>query len=205
MDIIDDNAEEYLRSLKIEYSRPLPQGCLLEMGQFTVDYTVATPWTTPDHVSAQRTVIIENVNECSIPKDGVVAKTCPELIAMCDYDSGASCVDEIGSYTCKCPRGTEGDGFLPIARLKPDPDTKGGYSGSMVPVNYRGGTGCRDTSKPIIQILGPNPKTLRVAKVSGLEGDLKSKEDGEMNIKIDSLRAERRSYYENEIKVSLDG
>ena len=167
-----------------------------------MDYTVATPWTTPDHVSATRTVIIENVDECLLPREGVVAKTCPELVAMCDFDSGAVCSDEVGSYTCICPKGTEGDGFLPIARLKPD-SVKGGYSGSMVPVNYRGGTGCRDTSKPVIQILGPNPKTLRVAKVSALEGDFKSKEDGDMNIKIDNLRAERRSYYENEINVSL--
>ena len=39
VDIIDDNAEDYLRSLKIDYSRPVPQGCLLEMGQFDVNYT----------------------------------------------------------------------------------------------------------------------------------------------------------------------
>lgn len=36
VDVQDDNAEEYLRSLKIDYSRPLPRGCLLEVGEFVV-------------------------------------------------------------------------------------------------------------------------------------------------------------------------
>lgn len=202
VDIIDDNAEEYLRSLKIEYSRPLPQGCLLEMGQFKVNYTVATPWTTPDHASAQRNVIIGNVNECNIRKDTGVGKACPELVAMCDVDAGARCVDEIGTYSCKCPRGTEGDGFMPIARLKARDG--GGYSGVLVPMNYQGGTGCRDTSKPVIELLGPNPKKLSVVKVARLEGDYNLREeDGEMSVKIESVRAERRSFYENEIRVSM--
>ena len=162
---------------------------------------VATPWTTPNHARAQRTVVIGNVNECQIKRNVGVGKSCPELVAMCDVDAGAQCVDEIGTYSCKCPEGTEGDGFLPIAQLKPSHG--GGYSGLTVPMNYRGGTGCRDTSRPVIEILGPNPKTLRVAKVSGLEGDYKMKQsDDETSIKIDSLRGERRNYYENEIKVS---
>lgn len=202
VDIVDDNAEEYLRSLKIEYSRPLPRGCLLEMGQFKVNYTVATPWTTPDHASAQRTVVIENVNECAIRKNVGVGKACPELVAMCDVESGAQCVDEIGTYTCKCPMGTEGDGFLPIARLRAREG--GGYSGILVPRNYGGGTGCRDTSKPVIELMGPNPKKLSVTKVGRLEGDYRYREeDGEMSAKIESVRAERRSYYENEIRVSV--
>jgi hypothetical protein len=202
VDIIDDNAEEYLRSLKIEYSRPLPQGCLLEMGQFQVNYTVATPWTTPNHARAQRRVIIENVNECIVKKTEGIGKNCPELVAMCDVDAGAQCMDEIGTYTCKCPEGTEGDGFLPIARLRPD--GRGGFSGTMVPMNYMGGTGCRDTSRPVIEILGPNPKKFQVAKVSRLEGDLKAGEDDrETNVKLESLRVDRRGYYENEIQVSF--
>jgi hypothetical protein len=111
-------------------------------------------------------------------------------------------MDEIGTYTCKCPEGTEGDGFLPIARLRPD--GRGGFSGMMVPMNYMGGTGCRDTSRPVIEILGPNPKKFQVAKVSRLEGDLKAgEEDRETNVKLESLRVDRRSYYENEIQVSF--
>lgn len=168
-----------------------------------MNYAVDTPWTTPNQASAQRTVIIENVDECSIKKNVGIGKACPELVAMCDVDAGAQCVDEVGSYSCKCPKGTEGDGFLPIARLRPK-DGGGGYAGVLVPMNYMGGNGCRDTSKPVIEVLGPNPKKLRVAKVAGLEGDYKLREeDGEMNIKMESVRADRRSYYENEIRVSL--
>ena len=162
---------------------------------------VATPWTTPNHARAKRTVVIGNVNECQIKKNEGVGKSCPELVAMCDVDAGARCIDEIGTYSCRCPEGTEGDGFLPNARLKPSDG--GGYSGLTVPMNYRGGTGCRDTSRPVIEILGPNPKTLRVAQVSRLKGDYKTKQsDEETSIKIDTLRGERRSYYENEIRVS---
>ena len=201
VDIIDENAEEYLRTLQISYNRPLPQGCLLEMGRFEVNYTVATPWTIPNHAQAKRTVIIGNINECRVKKDVGVGKTCPELVAMCDTEAGATCVDQSGTYSCKCPKGTEGDGFVPIGRLRPD--GKGGFSGSMVPMNYLGGTGCRDTSRPVIEVLGPNPKKLMVAKVAGLKGDWKMREDDrEMNTKVESLLADRRSYYENEIRVS---
>ncbi|KAL7466574.1 hypothetical protein ACHAXS_006879, partial [Conticribra weissflogii] len=127
VDIRDTNAEEYLRSLKITYSRALPQGCLLEMGEFHVNYTVATPWTTPEFVRAKRTVVIENVDECSVEQGLGVGANCPELVAMCDVASGAVCNDEIGTYSCRCPEGTEGDGFRLIPRLKPD--GKGGFDG----------------------------------------------------------------------------
>ena len=42
VDVRDDNAEDYLRSLKIAYSRPLPAGCHVEMGTFEVNYTVVS-------------------------------------------------------------------------------------------------------------------------------------------------------------------
>lgn len=47
-----------------EHGVDVVQGCLLEMGTFTVNDTVATPWTTPNFVRATRTVDIDNVNEC---------------------------------------------------------------------------------------------------------------------------------------------
>jgi hypothetical protein len=206
IDVIDDNAEEYLRSLKIAYSRPLPQGCLLEMGEFTVDYTVATPWTTPNFVRATRTVVIDNVDECRIGEGtGVVGANCPELVAMCDYDAGASCRDEIGTYSCVCPNGTEGDGFRAIPRLRPD--GKGGYTGAMIPRGYGGGTGCRDTSEPVIEILGPNPKRFRVARTSGIRGIIRvdgEYEDGS-NARVEALIAEQRSAYASDIRVSIFG
>ena len=45
VNIQDENAEEYLRSLNIAYSRPVTQGCLTKVGEFHVNYTIATPWT----------------------------------------------------------------------------------------------------------------------------------------------------------------
>jgi len=201
VDVIDDNAEEYLRSLKITYSRPLPQGCLLDMGEFYVNYTVATPWTSPEFVRAKRTVVIQNVNECKVKlNDGNIGSHCPELVSMCDVDAGAACVDEIGTYTCQCPEGTEGDGFLPIPRLRPD--GKGGFVGTMIPKAYNGGTGCRDTSRPVIELLGPNPKIFRVARVSGLKGVIKGANDNaDSNARSDALLAEQRNAYEKDIKV----
>ena len=200
VDVIDDNAEEYLRSLKITYSRPLPQGCLLDMGEFYVNYTVATPWTTPEFVRAKRTVVIENVNECKVRLNDGVGSVCPELVSMCDVDAGAMCVDEIGTYTCQCPEGTEGDGFLPIPRLRSD--GRGDFVGSMVPRAYRGGTGCRDTSRPVIELLGPNPKIFRVARTSGLKGVVKGANDNaDSTLKVDAIVAEQRATYEKDIKV----
>lgn len=201
VDVIDDNAEEYLRSLKITYSRPLPQGCLLDMGEFHVNYTVATPWTSPEYVRAKRTVVIQNVNECKVRmNDGNVGSHCPELVSMCDVDAGASCVDEIGTYTCQCPEGTEGDGFLPIPRLRPD--RKGGFVGTMIPKAYNGGTGCRDTSRPVIEVLGPNPKIFRVAKTSGLKGVIQGGNDNaDSNARVDAMLAEQRNAYGKDLKV----
>ena len=203
VDIIDDNAEEYLRSLKIQYSKPLPRGCLLEMDEFHVTYTVAMPWTTPEYVSARRTVIIDNVNECGVMAGSKgVGANCPELVAMCDVDAGASCKDIIGSYSCQCPEGTEGDGFLPISRLRSD--GHGRFVGSMIPKGYMGGTGCRDVRIPVIELLGPNPKRFRVAKASGVHGIVKPGESEKSHARVESLIVEQRSAYESDIRVSLD-
>jgi len=201
VDVIDDNAEEYLRSLKITYSRPLPQGCLLDMGTFTVNYTVATPWTTPNFVRATRTVVIDNVDECQL--SGEKQNRNPELVAMCDYDAGAICKDEVGTYSCICPRGTKGDGFRPISRLKSD--GKGGFTGILVPTGYSGGVGCNDVVAPVIELLGPNPKRFRVARASGIKGviNLHGDNNGGSNAKIEALIVEQRKMYEHDIKVSF--
>jgi len=201
VDVRDTNAEEYLRSLKITYSRALPQGCLSEMGEFYVNYTVATPWTTPEFVRATRTVVVENVDECGVREGLGVGANCPELVAMCDVESGAVCKDEIGTYSCLCPEGTEGDGFRLIPRLKPD--GKGGFIGSMVPRGYKGGTGCRDTSRPVIEILGPNPKVFQVAKVNGLKGVMRTGEDADSHERVKTLNAEHRSGYERDLRSMI--
>lgn len=159
VDILDQNAEDYLRSLKVAYSHPLPQGCLTQMGEFHVDYTVATPWTSPSHVSITRQVVIGDIDECSIDREEFM-KTCPELIPKCDTAAGARCMNTRGSYTCKCPNFTSGDGFQ-----------RGiDFSDRLTPEGFKGGTSCVDTGLPVIHLKGPNPKIFRVCECRGLSG-----------------------------------
>ena len=173
VDIIDDNAEDYLRSLKITYSRPLPPGCLAHIGSFHVNYTVATPWTTPPYVRVTRNVVIEDIDECTLDVNKYET-VCPELIPKCDVEAGARCVNKIGSYTCQCPRFTTGDGFQVIGSVEVEEDKNGnGKTFLGAPDGYSGGTGCRDTSEPVIQVLGPNPKVFRICKCGGLTGLMK--------------------------------
>eukprot|EP00591_Stephanopyxis_turris_P010502 CAMPEP_0195528386 /NCGR_PEP_ID=MMETSP0794_2-20130614/30492_1 /TAXON_ID=515487 /ORGANISM="Stephanopyxis turris, Strain CCMP 815" /LENGTH=939 /DNA_ID=CAMNT_0040659511 /DNA_START=45 /DNA_END=2864 /DNA_ORIENTATION=+ len=163
VDIQDENAEDYFRSLNIQYDRPLGQ-CFVQMGTFKVNYTVATPWTTPSFVSVVRTVQVEDIDECAIPRSKIenYNQVCPPVIPHCDTHAGAVCRNTIGSYTCECPPYTTGDGFLPI--------TDYGITPANEPEGYKGGTGCLDTTKPQIKLKGPNPKVFRVCKCSSLKG-----------------------------------
>jgi hypothetical protein len=187
VDIVDDNAEDYLRSLKVTYSRPLPPGCLTSVGEFHVNYTVAMPWVNPPYVRITRRVIIEDIDECSLD----VAKyqrTCPELVPQCDTAAGAQCRNTIGSYTCQCPSNTSGDGFLKTATFTED---------HPAPSSYKGGTGCVDTTKPVISIQGPNPKVFKVCACGGLDGVMSpSKNDDDDK----ELQAEQRKLYESDIR-----
>jgi hypothetical protein len=187
VDIIDENAEEYARSLKITYSKPLPPGCLAEMGEFHVNYTVATPWTSPPYVRITRRVIIENINECTLDVTKYETQ-CPELIPQCDFAAGATCADTIGSYTCRCPEHTSGDGFKAIHAIDK----------IATPQGYKGGTGCVDTSKPTLTILGPNPKVLKVCKCGGLVGVMSGKSS-----ESEDLCNEQRKRYDSELKVGF--
>jgi hypothetical protein len=185
VDIQDENAEEYLRSLKIAYSRPLPQGCLTKIGEFHVNYTVATPWTSPPYVRITRRVIIEDIDECGLDP-AKYEKSCPELVPHCDTAAGAACVNTIGSYSCQCPKHTSGDGFQ-----------KGlSYAEGDAPQGFRGGTGCVDTSVPVIKLLGPNPKVFNVCECGGISGIMGSK--GEKDAQ---LKASQQQYYSDDIKV----
>ena len=65
------------------------------------------------------------------------------------------------------------------------------------PVGYSGGTGCKDTSKPVIQLLGPNPKVFRTCKCGGLTGVMKqTKRKVEKDQK---LIGDQREGYESDI------
>eukprot|EP00521_Asterionellopsis_glacialis_P007642 CAMPEP_0195288974 /NCGR_PEP_ID=MMETSP0707-20130614/5436_1 /TAXON_ID=33640 /ORGANISM="Asterionellopsis glacialis, Strain CCMP134" /LENGTH=926 /DNA_ID=CAMNT_0040348923 /DNA_START=104 /DNA_END=2884 /DNA_ORIENTATION=+ len=187
VDIVDVNAEDYMRSLKIAYSQPLPPGCLTEIGEFHVNYTVATPWTSPPYVRVTRKVIIEDIDECKLD----VSKydmSCPVLVPKCDFAAGATCVNTKGSYTCHCPKYTTGDGFKTIPS---DQKAK--------PRGYKGGTGCKDTSKPVIELSGPNPKILKACKCGGLTGIMGKNKPGASSDGEGLLSAQRKTY-EDDIK-----
>ena len=51
-------------------------------------------------------------------------------MTQCDVAAGAKCVDLIGTYMCRCPKGTDGDGFKLIPRLRSE--GRGGFVGSLV-------------------------------------------------------------------------
>ena len=188
VDIIDQNAEDYLRNLKISYSQPLPPGCLTQVGEFHVNYTVAMPWATPPYVRITRRVVIDDIDECSID----VSKfqhSCPSLVPQCDKAAGAKCINTIGSYACQCPSQSKGDGFLPSAKFS---------GGNPPPSSYQGGKSCVDTSKPVMTLQGPNPKVFKICECGGLSGVMsqstKYSEDNEM-------KGGQRKLYEQDIKV----
>lgn len=189
VEIEDENAEDYLRRLKITYSQPLPPGCLTKIGDFHVNYTVTTPWTSPSYVRVTRKVIIDDIDECTLDVSKYES-SCPEIIPKCDIKAGATCANTIGSYTCRCPKYTEGDGFKPIHATALE----------SVPEGYKGGTGCKDTSLPVIDILGPNPKVLKVCKCGGLKGIMGGISEGGGG---DQLCREQRKRYESGLRVSL--
>jgi hypothetical protein len=188
VDIQDENAEEYLRSLKFTYSQSLPQGCLTKMGEFHVNYTVATPWTSPPYVRVTRRVIIEDVDECSLNVQ-TMQQACPELIPRCDTEAGAVCVNTRGSYTCKCPQFTTGDGFLPGLTFPAGDEPEG----------YKGGTGCLDTSRPVISLKGPNPKVFRVCECGGVSGIT----SGLPKKKHSDLKPQQQRHYDEDVKVTF--
>jgi hypothetical protein len=187
VDIQDENAEEYMRSLKIAYSAPLPHGCLTKIGEFHVNYTVATPWTSPPYVRVIRRVIIEDIDECSLVRSRY-EKDCPALVPRCDTAAGAKCVNTIGSYTCKCPKYTSGDGFVPGISFDP----------INAPVGFQGGHGCRDVGKPVIQLRGPNPKVFKICECGGISGIMGKKLDKDADLKVT-----QQSHYGSDIAVSL--
>jgi hypothetical protein len=187
VEIQDENAEEYLRSLKIAYSKPLPSGCLTEIGEFHVNYTVATPWTSPPYVRITRRVIIDDIDECKLdPK--IFETKCPSLVHRCDIAKGASCVNTIGSYTCQCPKFTSGDGFQENLSFGPH----------TTPEGFQGGTSCYDNSPPVLSLRGPNPKVFRVCECAGISGIMGGKISTH-----DNIRTSHQSHYENDIKVCV--
>lgn len=194
VDIYDENAEEYLRSLKIAYSKPIPPKCFTRMGEFHVNYTIATPWTVPPYLRIMRRVIINDINECTLDVQKYTA-ICPELVPKCD--ASATCINTIGSYKCQCPQYTSGDGFEKGLQFT-DP--------AIIPEGYQGGQGCIDTTPPAIQIQGPNPKIFRVAECSGIAGIMNSNSNnrkGRSKTSNDDAVVLSNKYDNNEDKIDL--
>ena len=187
VDIVDDNAEDYLRSLKVSYSQPLPPGCLTQVGEFHVNYTIAMPWAKAPFVRETRRVVIEDIDECRLDVS-TYQRTCPALVPQCDTEAGAKCVNTYGSYQCKCPSQSSGDGFLKGAK----------FDGFPAPESYKGGTSCVDTSKPVITLRGPNPKVFKICECGGLSGVMNSSKGGSEG---KELLAGQRQMYEDDIKV----
>jgi hypothetical protein len=190
VDIIDENAEDYLRSLKISYSRPLPTGCLTQVGEFHVNYTVAMPWATTPYVRITRRVVIEDIDECAIKDISKFQHSCPTLVPQCDKAAGAKCINTIGSYACQCPSQSSGDGFMESAKFG---------SGNPSPSSYKSGTSCVDTSKPVISLNGPNPKIFRICECGGLSGVMskaKSSDDAK-------LHNDQQQLYAHDIKEMI--
>ena len=198
VDVIDPNAEDYKRSLKIAYSRPLPDGCETKIGSFQVNYTVAMPWTNPPYARVTRNVVIEDIDECSIDVKKYETQ-CPQIVPHCDVEHGATCKNTNGSYTCQCPKYTSGDGFKFMSSIKIDDN--GNYIDA--PEGYTGGTGCVDTSKPVIKVLGPNPKIFRVPKTGGLSGAMQKAKKDKHNQRDSNLLAAQREGYEDDIKKMI--
>lgn len=192
--IHDDNAEEYLRTLKIAYSQSLPQSkCFIKIGQFHVNYTIATPWTIPPYVRITRYVHIHDIDECTIDYKKY-RKICPELIPKCD--PMAKCMNTIGSYKCQCPPYTTGDGYQKGLTLSLN---------NIIPDGYHGGEGCIDNTIPTLHIYGPNPKIFHVADGSmGIVGVMNrnnSTSNKSSSTSLETWKRSQQQHFYQDIKV----
>ena len=158
------------------------------MGEFHVNYTVATPWTSPPYVRVTRRVIIDDIDECSLDVK-TYEKSCPILAPRCDFEAGATCQNTMGSYSCRCPKYTSGDGFLPGVT----------FPAKDAPEGFRGGQECHDTGKPVIKLVGPNPKVFRICEWCGISGIM-----GKGSNTDESMRKNQQSSYETDIRSIIE-
>lgn len=108
--VVDDNLEKTRpRKMIVTFpDRPLGR-CVDDIGQYHVNYQLDVDWLSdgdspPPGTTATRTVIVDDVDECSY--DG----PCEQFIPTCSKD--AICHNVVGSYECRCPNGYAGDGRL---------------------------------------------------------------------------------------------
>lgn len=152
-DVEDDNKDRQLR--KFEMYGSVPTGCLKDLKTYNLTFKT---WIGPnDHPwnihSVTRIINVEDINECELTEKTTKCKTC---LPKCDLNS--KCLNQIGSYSCKCPVcGQNGDGFQYI-------DQSQGH----LPIGYVNGTGCRDSCPPKITLLDDDEiKVFKVCKCMG--------------------------------------
>lgn len=156
-DIDDDNKDKDMR--KFEMTGSLPSGCLIPnhrapLPQYNVTFKTwmgpdLDPWTSD---SVTRLIKVVDTDECRVDKE--MLRRCPACEPQCDKE--ASCVNEIGSYRCKCPVcARRGDGFKKIV------------DHSLQPLTYVNGSGCHDSCPPEIRLLGERVIVFKVCKCEG--------------------------------------
>eukprot|EP00903_Cladosiphon_okamuranus_P014492 g13443.t1 len=162
VEVVDANSENDDRNVGVTYSKP-PGRCASEMGSFTVNYTLNTGWTHPAVQYIVRHVTVTDVDECALDPASPQG-LCPGCLPHCHEH--AKCENRVGTYTCNCPVCMTGDGFEPFVQRK----------SGITPAGFEGGTGCRDSCRPVISLLGDNPFIFHVAVNTDIAGKpIKSK------------------------------
>jgi hypothetical protein len=106
VEIDDENVEDTPRQLTINYDDPeLASEYVTVLGDFVVNYELATPWLPSPLVSKVRRVKVVDVDECQYTGDLDLYKN------QC-VPCAAHCHNTQGSYECVCAKGYEGDGFV---------------------------------------------------------------------------------------------
>ncbi|KAH8086193.1 hypothetical protein JL720_7396 [Aureococcus anophagefferens] len=102
---VDDRGGD---SRRISTSVAFPDGplgaCLPRVGTFVVAYAVDAPWLDGSRWAMNRTVVVDDVNEC------VYAGPCARFRHACAPT--AVCRNTRGAYACDCADGAAGDGKL---------------------------------------------------------------------------------------------
>ncbi|KAJ8609470.1 hypothetical protein CTAYLR_005457 [Chrysophaeum taylorii] len=142
--LIDDPGipKSLTRRIKVSYPDGQLGRCVSKIGTFIVNYRL-DDWVVDSNVtwdSQNRTVIVSDIDECSY------TGTCEQFIPQCV--ASAECMNEVGSYTCKC---------------------RGGYTGD----GRKDGQGCQDTQPPVLKCFGAGcvPKVFRAADIRVLASD----------------------------------